>query len=173
MTCMKQTNFESAQRDAKASGELDLFKELLKDADKLHHFLQAWEAGELVDGVTCEDEVADTVEGCRRTTTASKRDTIESIGWPTVLILTLKRFHYNPANSLYDKISAAVKFPFVWAPRAHMSYTLYAVLAHHGHFVNVANMDQTRGHYTAYARDTQHQWYMCDIRWLMPFIRFS
>lgn len=41
-SCMK--NVESAQRDAKANGELDLFKELQKDPEKMFHFLQAWEA---------------------------------------------------------------------------------------------------------------------------------
>ena len=106
--------------------------------------------------------MCDTVEGCRRTTTALKRDVITSNGWPTALIVTLKRFHYDPASSLYHKISTAVEFPLVWTPRVHVSYTLYDVLIHHGHFVNASSLDRAMGHYTANVCDTLQHWYRCD-----------
>lgn len=79
---------------------------------------------------------------------------------PPILIVHLKRFHYNAVNHRRDKIDLLVHFPLVgldlrdqvmhWNPGEEPVYDCYAVSNHFGGLGG--------GHYTAFALNDEGEW---------------
>lgn len=79
---------------------------------------------------------------------------------PPILIVHLKRFHYNAINHRRDKIDLLVQFPLVgldlrdqvmhWNPGEEPVYDCYAVSNHFGGLGG--------GHYTAFALNDEGEW---------------
>jgi len=128
----------------------------------LDALLKQYCSSEFVSDFRCHENVDGQMMGCGSTGSTSKTFIIDQEGWPTAMVINLKRFAFNWSTKLYDKIATVVDFPETWIPQANVVYSLRAVLVHHGHFVNAVSLRQTGGHYTAYVRDSADTWYHCN-----------
>ena len=108
----------------------------------LDELLESWCREEFREGYICEV--------CHAEGRTSQKAVVVENGWPSVLVIMLKRFH-----GLHSKIHTRVAFPETWLPRADIRYSLQGVLVHQG-------ASQLVGHYTAYVRDSNAIWYNCD-----------
>ena len=100
--------------------------------------------------------------GCNAHNTRHKTTTI--LHSPPVLVLHLLRFTWDPRQNCPRKLQTQVDFETVLPPitgTAH--YDLRAVVQHRGAHPTSANS----GHYTAYVRASDAQWYHCDD-WVPP-----
>ncbi len=84
----------------------------------------AFTSCELADGYRCYDEVNGTVDGCGRVGRTVNTTAPTADGWPRILAITLKRFAYNPATAMFNKLAAHVEFPHVWSPHTNTPYVL-------------------------------------------------
>ena len=93
-----------------------------------------------------------TCDNCLTKGRTTEEEVFGENGWPSVLVINLKRFH-----GVSKKITIQVTFKETWSPGPNLTYSLRAVLVHHGGAQNA-------GHYTAYVRDSAAIWYHCDDR---------
>ena len=100
--------------------------------------------------------------GCNARNTRHKTTTI--LQCAPVLVLHLLRFTWDPQQRRPVKLQTHIDFETVLPPitgTAH--YDLRAVVQHRGQHPTSANS----GHYTAYVRASDAQWYHCDD-WVQP-----
>ena len=72
------------------------------------------------------------------------------------MVLHLKRWAYNAARNRWDKVDTPVAYQELFPLDAHTFYDLRGVVVHEGH-VN-------GGHYTAYVRSQNGNWFFCNDR---------
>ena len=89
---------------------------------------------------------------CNATGQGIKRT--EIVHWPPVLVLSFKRFEFDRRTLNSNKITRHIAYPMQYKPRPDVTYTLRAVIVHLGLF--------GAGHYVAYVRARNDQWYFCD-----------
>ena len=84
-----------------------------------------------------------------------RRQSYRVATWPRVLVVHLRRWHYNIPRGRFDKLPQHVEFGLEFRPEQAVSYALRGVVVHDG--------GANRGHYTAFARGpTEQDWHYYD-----------
>jgi len=99
-----------------------------------------------------EDTDRCTNEHCRRVGCRAKTTTL--VRPPQVLVLHLKRWHYDRHTQTLDKIYTHVSYETFFPLTRETSYNLRSVLVHRG--------AAGGGHYIAYVRAQNNHWYLCN-----------
>ena len=76
--------------------------------------------------------------------------------WQRVLMINFKRFAFDSITERATKIPWHIRFPMSYAPASGIQYQLRAVVVHQGVCGG--------GHYVAYVRGSNDQWWFCNDR---------
>ena len=98
------------------------------------------------------DPIEGACNSCRAENTLSKTTVL--VNKPRVLVLHLKRWDFNRELRLFDKIETPVSFETLFPLGETTTYELCSVIGHHG--------AAGHGHYTAFVRAADLEWYHCD-----------
>ena len=71
-----------------------------------------------------------------------------------MLMINLKRFAFDRKTKRPAKVGWHIRYPMSYTPTAGTQYQLRAVVVHQGPY--------GLGHYVAYVRGSDDQWYYCD-----------
>ena len=122
----------------------------------LESLLDRYEAEEalLDDDDVCKDVDENTGHdsGCGGTRCQTRKLTISTL--PEILVIQFRRFQFEASTLRFAKINDHVRFGPTLQRGADRAFTLKGVLVHSGS-LHV-------GHYTAYVRDDDANWFFCD-----------
>ena len=76
------------------------------------------------------------------------------VHWPPVLVISFKRFEFNARTLRNNRVSRHIDYPMLFPVRHNVRYHLRAVIIHGG--------GASAGHYWAYVRAHDEQWYYCN-----------